>query len=127
MTATLSTWTIRSTGRRPLTVNRVADLHRQQWATHTREVRGEWWALGAEAKVRRVGACTITATPLHRDRRSPQDVAACAPEVKAAIDGLIDAGLLVDDDPTHLRAVMFMPPLVCGVDGLELVVTEVAT
>lgn len=114
------TWSIRSEGARPLTVNAVAKMHRQQWATHTRETRGRWHLLALEAEVRRVEACTITATPLHKDRRSPQDVAACAPEVKAAVDGLIDAGLLDDDSPDRLLSIQFLPPDVCGVDGLQL-------
>lgn len=116
------TWTIRDEGARPLTVNKVKDMHRQQWATHTRETRGRWHLLALEAKVPRLDSCTIVAQPLHANRRTPQDVAACAPEVKAAIDGLVDAGLLDDDGPAHLRRVSFLPPLVCGVDGLELTV-----
>lgn len=41
----------------------------------------------------------------------PQDVAACAPAVKAAIDGLVDAGGLPDDSPQYVAKVTFLPPV----------------
>ena len=39
-----------------------------------------------------------------------QDVAACVPAVKAAIDGLVDAKVLIDDAPQHLKAIVFKQP-----------------
>lgn len=117
-------WTIEDVGCRPLTVNRVMGLHRQQWARHTADVRRRWTFLALAARVDRLDACTVTATPLHRDGRSPQDVAACAPEVKAAVDGLVDAGVIADDTARHLRAVTFTAPDVCGRDGLRLTIEE---
>lgn len=121
----MGSWTITAAGERPLTVNRVASLHRQQWAKHTAEARGIWHLLALEARVPRLASAWITATPLHADARSPQDVAACAPEVKAAVDGLVDAGVLVDDDATHLLGITFLPPRIQpGVNGLELVIEE---
>jgi crossover junction endodeoxyribonuclease RusA len=116
----MTTWTIRAEGVRPLTTNKVANLHRRTWAKHTEETRGRWHLLALEANVPHLNACRITVTPLHANRTSPQDVAACAPEAKAAIDGLVDAGILDDDDPTHVLLVTFTAPLVCGVNGLEL-------
>lgn len=129
--------TITSTGGRPLTVNAIVNLHRMAWAKKTKEIREEF-ALRAfaernarpavnEKAARRqtmFDMIDVEATPLHRDGRSPQDVAACAPHVKAAIDGLVDGGLIEDDDPTHLRSITFKQPCVCGEDGLRLVITE---
>lgn len=110
-----------------MTVNRVATLHRQAWATHTREVRGMWHLLALEAKVPPLDRARVVVTPLHANNRSPQDVAACAPEAKAAIDGLVDAGVLADDTARHLLAVTFCPPRVePGIDGMELCIEEVA-
>jgi len=119
------TWRLRTTGSRPLTVNRVADMHRQAWATHTRGVRAVWAGLALQAKIPRLDCVRITVTPLHRDHRSPQDVAACSPEAKAAIDGLVDARVIPDDDPTHLLLVSFTPADICGVNGMALLVEEV--
>ncbi len=119
------TYRLRSTGQRPLTVNRVATLHRQAWAKLTADTRGEWHLLALEAKVPRLVLARVTAVPLHADRRSPQDVSAMAPEVKAAVDGLVDARVLVDDTAEHLLSITFLPPDVCGVDGMELVIEGV--
>ena len=126
MTATaLRTVTLEATGRRPLTVNMVARIHRQQWAAHTRATRELWWGLAKQAKAPKLQRARITAIPLHCDGRSPQDCAACAPEVKACVDGLIDAGVLPDDSPAHLLSLTFLPPEVCGTDGIRLLIEEV--
>ena len=39
-----------------------------------------------------------------------QDVAACNPAVKAGIDGLVDAGIIVDDSPEYLKSIKFFAP-----------------
>jgi hypothetical protein len=39
-----------------------------------------------------------------------QDVGACNPAVKAAIDGIVDAGVLPDDGPTYVKSLIFLPP-----------------
>lgn len=44
---------------------------------------------------------TVQATFYHRDRRRRDDVNSMA-MLKPAYDGLVDAGLLVDDDAAHL-------------------------
>lgn len=56
------------------------------------------------------GPVHITAQPAFRGRRV-QDVANCLPAVKAAVDGLRDAGVLVDDTPEHLSGLSFLAPL----------------
>lgn len=69
-------------------------------------------ALLAEARVRAVvlpfDPCRLTLTLVWHKRRSdgfyrPLDVGNAIYSLKAAIDGVKDAGLLVDDDYTHLR------------------------
>jgi hypothetical protein len=42
-----------------------------------------------------------------------------------AIDGLVDAGVLPDDDPTFVRSLTFHPPEIGGLDGLRLEIEEV--
>jgi hypothetical protein len=113
------------TGARPLTVNVARTLHHQTWGTRNRETRGRWHYLALEAKVPRLERIAVEVLPLHADRRSPQDVAACAPAAKAAIDGLVDAGVLADDDAPHLASITFLPPEVGGVDGMALRFWEV--
>ena len=121
MTA-LGVWTLEALGARPLTVNRVVALHRMQWATHTRQTRALWTHLARNVPQLVAASCDVI--PLHKDFRSPQDVAACAPEAKAAIDGIVDAGVLPDDSPTFLQSVTFYAPEVCGFDGLRITIRE---
>ena len=119
-------WVLEDTGARPLTINRVVNLHRQRWAEITRVERHKWLVLARAAKVPALQQARITVTPLHKDRRAPQDVGACAAAAKAAIDGLVDARVLPDDSPAHLVALTFLPPDVCGRDGMRLTIEEVA-
>ena len=122
----MRTWAVKSVGVRPLTVNALVNLHRMAWAQHTAQTRSDWCWLARAARVQPCEAVELTVTPLHKDRRSPQDVAACAPEAKAAIDGLVDAGLIPDDSPAHLLCVTFLPPVICGEDGMAIDIREVA-
>jgi hypothetical protein len=121
-------WWARSTGARPLTVNRVAGMHRQAWATHTRRVRTDWGWLWRAAKPRPPTPISfpieVRVIPLHSSKRSPQDVAACAPEAKAAIDALVDIGALIDDGPAYVRRVTFCAPDIGDVDGMEVHVSR---
>lgn len=117
-------WDLRHTGERPLTINRLVNMHRMAWAAHTAATRKLWWALAREAHLPHLHRARITVLPLHADRRSPQDAAACAPAAKAAIDGIIDAGVLPDDGPAHLLAVTFLQPLICGDNGMHLRIEE---
>lgn len=110
---------------RPLTVNGARTFHHHKWAAVNRENRGYWWALALHHQVPRLEVARVVIAPLHRNHASPQDVAACAPAAKAAIDGLVDAGVLPNDDPVHLRSVTFLPPIiVAGVDGLAMLVED---
>lgn len=110
---------------RPFTVNDALRMHRQQCARLTAEWRRAFWALTLEARVPKLDRVAITVeTHLKGQRR--QDPAACCIAVKAAIDGIVDAGVLVDDDGEHLVSLTFLPPIFgTAVDELTLVVTEV--
>lgn len=119
-------YTIEDHGERPLTINKVMALHRMKWAAVTKVERQKWMLLARQANVPALAHVAVTVVPLHKDRRSPQDVAACAAAAKAAIDGLVDAGVMPDDSPEHLVSITFLPPEVCGSDGLRLVVEGVA-
>lgn len=119
-----NSWRARSTGLRPLTVNALVNLHRMEWARLTAASREEWGWLWRKAGIggKDLERVAIDVYPLHRDRRSPQDVAACAPAAKAAIDALVDVKAIRDDGPLTLREVCFQPPQIIGVDGMEIVV-----
>lgn len=111
---------------RPLLTNQERKLHRLAAAQVIREIRRSAWLL---AKAKRVGlydAVAVTARPHVHDRR-PQDIDACHPTVKAAVDGLVDAGVLRNDGPAVLTALTYLPVRLSSPhgDGLELVVTAV--
>lgn len=113
-------------GVRPVTINWVARQHRMQWSQHTKETRRTWFWIAKQAGLPALGRAGITVVPLHANRKHLQDAAGCAPEAKAAIDGLVDAGVLPGDDPEHVLWVRFDAPLICRSDGMRLLIHEVA-
>ncbi len=110
--------------RKPWTVNAERTWHYHKRATYVRECRERFAWLAPEARIGSLKRIQVEATPFAKDRRGIQDVAACLPAVKAAIDGLVDAKVIYDDDPTHLVSLTFYGTQVTGVAGLQLVVTE---
>ena len=108
---------------RPPTINRMYGLTpfaKNRLVTTWRQTATVLWRQQLIPGRRFLSPIRVVATPLHRDRRSPQDVGACAPALKAAIDGLRDTGALADDDPAHLHAVTYLRPEVVGADGLRI-------
>ena len=91
-----------------------------QRARKVKDMRTTFGWLTKAKKIPALETISVTATPLVTDRRSMQDVGACFPAVKAAIDGLVDAGVIVDDDPRYLKALTFNAPEVGEVNGLRL-------
>jgi hypothetical protein len=113
---------------RPWTANAARSAsHWTVVARKTAKWRSAWRAIGIANHVIDIGPCIITATPYLRDGRGRQDVAACFPAVKAAIDGLCDAGAWEDDDPRNVVELRFEPPVRGQGDGLELRIEPVTT
>lgn len=63
--------------------------------------RGLSSALAEYARIPRVERCRITADLRWPDRRR-RDSGNYMPTIKCAIDGIVDAGVLIDDDDTHV-------------------------
>jgi hypothetical protein len=67
---------------------------------------------------------SVTVEP-HQKGGRLQDVGACNPSVKAAIDGIVDAGVLPDDSSQYMKSLIFLPPrndknsLVLYIRGVE--------
>ena len=110
-----------------LTVNKERSAH---WSARAATTKAWREAFGWLARIEKLpvdgslGACHIDAVPLTSTRRSRQDVGACLPVVKAAIDGLVDAGVWPDDTPDWVLSVTFWPQQLAADSGLRLVVTE---
>ena len=107
---------------RPWTTNFERGKNRWERARLTKEWRTAFAWLAAEQHVPRLAWCHVVAEPWLANRRGLQDTGACHPAVKAAVDGLIDAGVIADDTPDIVREITYRAPQI-GRDGLVLVVT----
>jgi crossover junction endodeoxyribonuclease RusA len=116
-------WTI-TDRERPWTANAERRWHYHERARRVRETRTRWTWLTLAENIPKLDRVSITAQPLARSRRWRADVAACYPSVKAAIDGIVDAGVMEDDDDRHLLSVTFLPVRYDGIDGLRLTITD---
>jgi hypothetical protein len=114
---------------RTWTINIDRNWHPYKRAAVIKEWRGVFCILGlAEPTCQNLDRVRIEATPLLPEVGGAmnQDVGACFPAVKAAIDGLVDAGMCENDGPKHVVSLTFNVQRRGGrYAGLELVVTEV--
>lgn len=120
---TARTWDLRFIGRRPTTMNVHRTLHFRARAEDDKSWREVFAWLAKVEKVPQLQRIEVVAMPLHANNRR-QDVAACAPAVKAAVDGLVDARVIPDDTDAHLASVTFLPAVVGDDDGLVLQIRE---
>ena len=116
-------WSIRIP-MRPFTINAERRMHHMERARHVRE----WRTLSATlAKRKRIPSLTAVHVHSHPHLKGRlQDADACHPAVKAIIDGLVDAGVIPDDDPRYVKAVTYHAPIRATADFLvvTLVVLE---
>ena len=94
---------------RPWTTNAERAGNRWERAKLTKEWRTGFLLLAKSEKIPPMAWITVTVEP-HQKGGRLQDVGACNPAVKAAIDGLVDAGVLPDDSPEFVRSLIFLPP-----------------
>lgn len=111
---------------RCLTTNRERKLHRLQAAGEIRETRRATALLARAERLPRCERIEVTVQPHVRDRVR-QDLGACHPHAKAAIDGLVDAQVIPDDTDSHLVGLTFLPVVLRSElgDGLHLDIEEV--
>jgi crossover junction endodeoxyribonuclease RusA len=96
--------------KRPWTTNAERAGNHWERARLVKEWRNAFHLLAKEAKIPPMKWMAVTAEPFSDAKGRQQDVAACNPAVKAAIDGLVDAGILPDDSPQYLTSVTFLSP-----------------
>lgn len=109
---------------RPPTVNAFRNLHHYRKAALTAEWRFAFATLAREARIPPLGAIRVVVDHELRNRRSMPDTGACMTAVKAAIDGLVDAGVILNDGPAEVLLLSFRAPVVTGVDALVLTIIE---
>lgn len=107
---------------RPWTTNAERRLNRYRRAELVREWRQAFNLLARAAKIPHLERVHITVQPEQKSGVL-QDVAACNPAAKAAIDGLVDAQVIKDDSPDYLTHVTFNQPI-RGRNALTLIITS---
>lgn len=105
---------------RPWTTNAERQMHKYERAAKVAEWRRAFFSLAKEQQIPLIGNVHVKVTPYHKDRRWVADVGNVFPSFKAALDGIVDAGCLVDDNPDHFIHLEFMAPIIGFGDGLEL-------
>ncbi len=118
-------WCLELHGQRPWTTNAERRWHHMERAARVRDTRESFGWMAKAQQVPELRAINVFATPLAKDKRWRQDVGACFPAVKAAVDGLVDAGILPDDNPDFVRQLTFFPAELGEIDGLRLEIEEV--
>lgn len=108
---------------RPITENEHRTMHFRARSAYDRRIRNTFWALAKEARIPPLSAIAVTVRPEVVKGRLA-DVGACYPWAKAAIDGLVDAGVIPDDDPAHHLTLTFHAPVRTGRDAVVLIVEE---
>ena len=94
---------------RPWTTNAERAGNRWERAKLTKDWRTGFQLLAKYEKIPPMSWITVTVEP-HQKGGRLQDVGACNPSVKAAIDGLVDAGVLPDDSSKFVKSLVFLPP-----------------
>lgn len=110
---------------RPFTMNEVQRQHPMVTRKMSREWREAFAWLAAVDKVPPLGIVNVTIEHHRKDGRSLPDHGACMPAAKAGLDGVVDAGVLVDDGPAYINSLTFMAPQITGQDALVIVLEPV--
>lgn len=107
--ADMAWWVLRYEAR-PWTTN--AERAASHWvrAKLTREWREAFGWLARAERLPPLAWASIIAQPSQKGGRL-QDAGGCAPAVKAAVDGIVDAGVLPDDSPEYVKALTYLRPL----------------
>lgn len=108
---------------RPVSLNAERAQHWTRRAASTNEWRTAFFWLAKEQKISKLDQVAIEVYVESSNRRLA-DVGAAWPSVKAAIDGLTDAGVIPDDGPAHVLAVTIHAPTHTGRDAVTLVVNS---
>jgi len=94
---------------RPWTTNTERASNRYERARFTKEWRSAFTVLAKAHKVKPMHWATIIVEP-HQKGGRLQDAGGCAPAAKAAIDGLVDAGVFPDDSGEFVRTITYLRP-----------------
>lgn len=112
---------------RPMSLNDYRSKHWRKHQDHEQEWRQAGAILALEAKLPK-GLARVRFEAWGFGPGSQQDPGNCYPSVKAMIDGLVDVGVIADDDGEHVESILLLPWQAKGrQSGLELHIYEVPT
>ena len=106
-----------------LTLNAERTQHWRKRAKYVKAVRTAFTEATLEAGVPHLDRARMVAQPL-QTRGPLADILGHVPTVKAAIDGIVDAGVLEDDRPAYLLAVVCRPPIFHVTTGLAIAIID---
>lgn len=109
---------------RPTPMNEYRKGHWSDRSDHDAAWRETFGWLAKVARIPRLAHAVVTVGQGCRHGTTLPDVGACFPAAKAAIDGLVDAGVLPSDAPKHLRGLMFTAPEHTDRDQFVLIIEE---
>ena len=110
---------------RPWAANAQRSMHWREQAHRVAEWRRAFWALAKARHVPPMRRIAVTVQPEYRGQANRPDTAACYGPAKAAIDGLVDAKVVADDDGDHVVSITFLPPVMGAArDALRLTIEE---
>ena len=109
---------------RPWTVNWERNHHWRRVGERVKEWRETFRLLALDAKVPACEQVVVDVFVESKSRRWMADPGACWGAVKAAVDGIVDAGVIPDDTGEEIVWYRLWPPTVTGRDALTLVVTS---
>lgn len=105
--------------------NRFRNMHHFQKAAVTGPWRKAFCSLAQESAIPALERIGVR-VQVSLSKRRQMDVDAATVCAKAAIDGLVDAGVLPDDKPPFVQWITFVAPVIgCENDLLTLSITEV--
>lgn len=93
---------------RPVTVNVATRAHWRRAAQFTADWRQAFAAMSTGCTP--LAWCHVEVQTIHGTNRK-MDAAAEALAVKAALDGIVDGGVIPDDQPAYVRSIMFHAPV----------------
>lgn len=112
--------------RLPWTTNAQRQMHFHVQARLVAEWRNDFRLLAKMAKIPPLPAIAVE-VQTHLRLRVSRDCGSEAPAVKAACDGLVDAHVIADDTPAHLRSILYLAPILGdGPDRMTLTIKPVA-
>jgi crossover junction endodeoxyribonuclease RusA len=108
---------------KPILTNQERKGSRWDRAANTKKWREAFCILARNQKIPKMLWIEVLVQPT-QSKGVLQDVGACMPSAKAAIDGIVDAGVLPDDSSEYVRSIKFLKPL-RGSDSLSVTFTGV--